>query len=259
MDIFLNVIIFIMGTFFGSFFTLAVYRIPLKKDITHEHSFCPNCNHKLGILDLIPIFSYLFLRGKCRYCGEKVRIRYLILEVLSGSVFLLAYQSLHIQNIVFETTKIIGFIAFVFMYVTLAIVAGIDKEYCKINASVLLFGGICQAIYMLYLYIIEDASMYRYIIYFGIFVVLWVANYVMQKRRENYFSEVILLLSYIVFVLDLKLILPIVAISFISMMILRLVEKGKYATIEKMPIGFCLCFATILCKIMANFIEFYLL
>lgn len=82
MNLFLDSMIFIMGTFFGSFFTLAVYRIPLKKDITHEHSFCPNCNHKLGVLDLIPVFSYLFLQGKCRYCGEKVRIRYLLLEVL---------------------------------------------------------------------------------------------------------------------------------------------------------------------------------
>ena len=53
MDIFFYIIIFIIGTVFGSFFTLAVYRIPLKKDITHERSFCPNCNHKLGFWDMI--------------------------------------------------------------------------------------------------------------------------------------------------------------------------------------------------------------
>ena len=64
MEIFLYAIIFIIGTFFGSFFTLAVYRLPLKKNITHERSFCPNCNHGLEAIDLVPIFSYIFLGGK---------------------------------------------------------------------------------------------------------------------------------------------------------------------------------------------------
>lgn len=63
-EIFIYILIFIMGAYFGSFYTLAIYRIPLGLDITHEHSFCPNCNHKLGILDLFPILSYIFIRRK---------------------------------------------------------------------------------------------------------------------------------------------------------------------------------------------------
>ena len=78
MNIFLYIIIFIIGSLFGSFFTLAVYRIPKKQDIIHTHSYCPNCNHKLGLLDLFPIISYIFLGGKCRYCKEKIRPRYFI-------------------------------------------------------------------------------------------------------------------------------------------------------------------------------------
>ena len=74
MEIFIYLIIFIMGTFFGSFFTLAVYRIPLKQDILYTHSYCPTCKHKLTTLDLFPVFSYIVLKGKCRYCGEKIRI-----------------------------------------------------------------------------------------------------------------------------------------------------------------------------------------
>ena len=65
MNVIIYIFTFLIGITFGSFFTLAVYRIPLGKDITHERSFCPNCNHKLGFLDLIPIFSYIFLGGKC--------------------------------------------------------------------------------------------------------------------------------------------------------------------------------------------------
>ena len=81
MEILFIIMFFFIGTVFGSFFTLAVYRIPLKKNITYERSFCPNCEHRLEFKDLIPVFSYIFLKGKCRYCGQKVRPRYLILEI----------------------------------------------------------------------------------------------------------------------------------------------------------------------------------
>ena len=89
MNIFLYTIIFICGTLFGSFYTLAVYRIPKGIDIVKKHSYCPNCNHRLGILDLFPVLSYIFLGGRCRYCKQKIRARYLILEILSGITFVI--------------------------------------------------------------------------------------------------------------------------------------------------------------------------
>lgn len=196
MENFLSVILFIMGTFFGSFFTLAVYRIPLKKDITHEHSFCPNCNHKLGILDLFPVWSYLFLGGKCRYCGEKIRIRYFLLEILSGLIFVTMFLILNIHGNFFDVDNIGFFISFVFQYVTLVIVAGIDKEYRKINSSVLLFGVICQLLYILYLYMVKQFNMYRYIIYFMLFIIMFIIH---KKNKENYITQILLLESYILF------------------------------------------------------------
>ena len=66
MEAILYTLIFIIGALFGSFYTLAVHRIPKKQDIIYTHSYCPNCDHKLGLLDLFPIFSYIFLGGKCR-------------------------------------------------------------------------------------------------------------------------------------------------------------------------------------------------
>ena len=111
MNIVLYTLIFIIGTLFGSFFTLAVYRIPLGKDITHERSFCPNCNHKLQFLDLIPILSYIFLGGKCRYCKQKIRPRYLLLETMSGVIFVLFAMSLKINIF---TTNINTWIYFIF-------------------------------------------------------------------------------------------------------------------------------------------------
>ena len=97
MNAVLYVIIFIMGTLFGSFYSLAVYRIPKRIDIVKTHSFCPNCNHKLGFFELIPILSYIFLGGKCKECKQKIRPRYIILEILSGIVFVLIFISLKID------------------------------------------------------------------------------------------------------------------------------------------------------------------
>jgi len=162
MEIIIYGVIFAIGTVFGSFFTLAVYRIPLGLDITHEHSFCPNCNTKLKFNDLIPILSYISLGGKCRYCGQKIRIRYLLLEVLSGLVFLLLALSLKLDLYNFSVSNGLYFLFLALYIVTLFIIAGIDKERISIQKSVLLFGVILEVCFMIYVCISKRRS-YIYI------------------------------------------------------------------------------------------------
>lgn len=95
MELFLNIFIivcmFIIGSLFGSFFSLATYRIPRRLDIVATRSFCTTCKHRLGFFDLIPVLSYVFHLGKCKYCGEKISIRYFLLEVSNGIVFVIFY------------------------------------------------------------------------------------------------------------------------------------------------------------------------
>lgn len=191
--------IFIMGTVFGSFFTLAVYRIPLGLNITHERSFCPNCNHKLSFKDLIPIISYISLKGKCRYCGEKVRIRYLFLEILSGLVFLIAYLSFNMNFPYFTIDKVIDFIAFICFYITIVIISGIDKENIKIEKSVLLFGIITQTLYILYLYTFERTNIYRYEMYLVIMLSIFAIDTIILKTKgkSSYILQVLMLIDYI--------------------------------------------------------------
>ena len=155
MDIFFYIIIFLMGITFGSFYTLAVYRIPKNQDITHTHSYCPNCNHKLGILDLIPVFSYIFLGGKCRYCKEKIRPRYLILEILSGLFFVMlaCLLNLHIYNL--NLYIIIQYAFDVLFFTFVVLLVGIYKETKKADKRVLLYGLIIFIVYIVYLYIIS--------------------------------------------------------------------------------------------------------
>ncbi len=254
-NIFIHTLIFFMGTMFGSFFTLAVYRIPLKKDITHERSFCPNCNHRLEFLDLIPVFSYLFLRGRCRYCGEKIRIRYLLLECLSGLVFLIGFIG---HKIIFPYSdvymKLFFYVAFIFSYVTLAIIAGIDKEYIKINMGVLLFGTIVQSLYILNLCILGAVDVYRYGIYLAILIVLIIINKVLDKKeRRKYYLEFIALLTYVFYVLDYKFGLVLFGISIFQYLLLRFAFKK-----EKVPLGFYLAVNAVLIMLIRNFMIFYI-
>lgn len=85
--VFAIVLAFIFGTVLASFITCTAGRLLAGMDWINEHSHCDTCGHQLGALDLFPIFSYLLLGGKCRYCGAKVPIRCLISEVLLGLVF----------------------------------------------------------------------------------------------------------------------------------------------------------------------------
>lgn len=83
---------FAVGTLFGSFFTLAIYRIPRKQDITHTRSYCPNCKHRLGFFDCFPILSFVSTVGRCKYCKQKISLRYPLIELLSGFVFLFIFM-----------------------------------------------------------------------------------------------------------------------------------------------------------------------
>jgi len=196
MEIFFYVIIFIIGTLFGSFYTLAVYRIPKRQDIIHTHSYCPNCNHKLGLLDLFPIFSYIFLGGKCRYCKQKIRPRYLILETLSGLLFIIIayFMGLKLENL--NSINIINF-CFVVLYLTyIILMAGIDKENRKIDKAVNIYGIAISIMYMSYLCIVGETNIYRYGIYLILYIVILLVDTITLKKfaKSTYLNGILLLI-----------------------------------------------------------------
>ena len=202
MNTFLFIIIFIIGTLFGSFYTLAVYRIPKRQDIVHTHSYCPNCNHKLGLLDLFPIFSYLFLGGKCRYCKEKIRPRYLILEVLSGILFVaIAYlMGINISNV--STIKIVEY-CFIILYLTfIVLMSGIDYENKKIDKAVNIYGIGISILYMVYLCIVEKANIYRYGIYLMCYIIMLTFDTITLKKyaKSTYVNGILIsIITMIIF------------------------------------------------------------
>lgn len=88
MNIYYALLSIILGLVFGSFGNAWAWRIAHGENIAKGRSHCVKCNHELTSLDLVPVFSYLFLKGKCRYCGEKISGRYPLSEIMLGFCFL---------------------------------------------------------------------------------------------------------------------------------------------------------------------------
>lgn len=78
---------FTLGAFFGSALNCLAYRMARGQKWSKGRSVCPHCGHTLGVADLIPVFSWLFLKGKCRHCGKQISPRYMIAEVVLGVCF----------------------------------------------------------------------------------------------------------------------------------------------------------------------------
>ena len=81
----------LLGLFVGSFLNVCIDRLPRGQSIIHPRSHCDTCNRKLRNLDNIPLFSYLWLRGRCRYCRARIPLRLPIVEGMTGLLFALLY------------------------------------------------------------------------------------------------------------------------------------------------------------------------
>ena len=91
MTVLLTTVFTLLGIAVGSFLNVCIDRLPLRKSLVFPPSHCDSCGHKLAVFDLIPLFSYLWLRGRCRYCGARIPLRVLLVEALSGALFFLAF------------------------------------------------------------------------------------------------------------------------------------------------------------------------
>jgi len=156
MPLFFYILIFIFGLAVGSFLNCVIYRLEIKKSFFWGRSFCPNCKHNLVWEDLIPVLSFLFLKGKCRYCGQKISFQYPLVELATAILFVLIadYTSF---------TNGYSFLDFIFI------------GYCLVSASFL----IIIFVYDFKYYIIPDKVIFPAILValiYNLFLLLFVPS-----------------------------------------------------------------------------------
>ncbi|MGL5353490.1 MAG: prepilin peptidase [Clostridium sp.] len=139
MELVIYLLIFFFGSIIGSFLNVCIYRIPEEKSISFPPSSCGSCNSMLNPKDLIPIFSYLFLKGKCRYCCEKVSKQYPIIEAVTGLLFVFIF-------IKFGFT--LDSIKFMLLTALLIVIGIIDLKTEYIYTSTIIFGIISGIIFI---------------------------------------------------------------------------------------------------------------
>lgn len=137
MTIFYICFFFILGTILGSFYNVVGWRLPKKESIITPPSHCSVCNAHLGVLELIPIISFIIQKGKCKHCGAKIGWYNLVFELLSGILFALSYISFGLSPQLLISTTFISM---------LLIIMVSDFNYMIIPDEVLLFFGILLSV-----------------------------------------------------------------------------------------------------------------
>ena len=101
-------IIFILGLIIGSFLNVVIFRLESGEKIVNDRSKCLRCKHVLAWYDLIPVFSFIFLKGSCRYCKKKISWQYPTVEIATGILFVLIFN---FQFSIFNEFSIFNFSA----------------------------------------------------------------------------------------------------------------------------------------------------
>lgn len=139
------ILIFTLGIIIGSFLNVCIYRIPKEESIAFPSSHCIHCSHALKWYDLVPILSFLSLKGKCRYCGGVISPQYPIVELLNGIIYLLLF-------LYFGLT--INFIFYSFILSILIIISFIDYFHQIIPDGLVLLILVSTIIHKAFIYIV---------------------------------------------------------------------------------------------------------
>lgn len=150
----------VLGPAVGNYATSVVYRLPLGQTPFEKNPYCGDCGAMLAPKDLFPILSYLSTKGKCRYCGVKIRPSYTVVEVVCGVLFVINYLAFGISE---------DFILVTTIGVFLIILAGLEYHEKKLFTLIMTYlyalGAIVRALY--------DGTIYGF--FYSGFIMLFVA------------------------------------------------------------------------------------
>lgn len=133
MESLIYLLVIIYGLIIGSFLNVLILRIPEKEDFVARRSHCMNCGYQLAWYDMIPVFSYLFLKGKCRKCGQSISKQYPIIEALNAVLYFVVF---YVNGITFQSS------IYCFVTSALLVISVIDFRTFEIPLGLTIFIGV---------------------------------------------------------------------------------------------------------------------
>lgn len=146
----MGIIFIIYGLVIGSFLNVVIFRIPAGLSIVKPPSQCGSCGTRIRPIHLVPVFSYVFLRGKCAYCHDEISPRYPLIEALNALIYFLLYLK---YGMSIEAVLLALFSS------VMLVVAMIDYDNMDVYLSTLIPGGVLAALYMLNGYLEGEAML----------------------------------------------------------------------------------------------------
>lgn len=122
--------VFVIGTIIGSFLNVVIWRVPQELSFIKGRSFCPNCHNTLKPYDMIPVLSWILLKGKCRFCGERISIRYPMIELCGGLIGIGCFH-----HFGFAWDSVLSFV----IIMTLLVITMIDFDTMTIPNGLIIF------------------------------------------------------------------------------------------------------------------------
>ncbi len=168
------ILFFIFGLIIGSFCNVVAFRRSKNESIIYPRSHCPNCNHTLSPIELIPVFSYLIQKGRCKHCKEKISVFYPINEILTAVLFMISYYVLG-----FSWNLVLAIVLSTFF----VIVVVTDLNYYIIPDEITIFYSIVILIINAFRF---GTTSYKYLIY-GLIMFLFM--YLLMKIGNLLFKQ----------------------------------------------------------------------
>lgn len=184
-------LLFILGIVIGSFLGVVISRVPKKKSIIHHRSHCEHCQTQLRWYDLMPLISYMLLRGRCRYCHKQYGSENLVIELVTGGVFVLAGLTLLPSSFPASTSELlfllVSLLYYFYIIASLIAICFIDIKY-GIIPNVILYPATIFS--LLYLFMFQDTVVPVHILSGAIACLFFFLLFIMTKGRGMGFGDV---------------------------------------------------------------------
>ena len=198
MDMLFLIFVGVFGLFWGSFSNVVIYRLKHGGSLCIDRSRCPHCKHTLAALDLVPLFSWLFLKGKCRYCSKSISPQYPLVELSFGISWLLTALHFGIPE---TWVHCIYFLFLLFLISSLIIITVYDLLYMEIPDQVAL-----PLIALSGLMLFHPLSISTYSAFLGAFIIftffylqILIPTFLYVWKNKNWKVLATTLLSYVLF------------------------------------------------------------